>query len=368
MKKSIIDHTTLSELNNRYSRESQNIRFDLMLNTTFVIVGLGASGPMIEQFSRLGIKKYHLFDHDSVELKNVISQSYTVKDDGLEKAEATKRIIEACEFEKGNPNIPPIEIYTYDNFLNVTDAEIEEIIQSERKNNREVIFVITTDYHPPEARASRIGLKLKVPVFWVSLYRMGMAGEIIFYVPGHGLPCYRCITESRYNFFDKTRLANHLKGDFSGSGRSAGLPMAATYVDSILGHLVIGYIHREIDENQHGRFFRRLLREKRNFIQCQLDPDYRLNGENIFDQIKAEDAINFNTIFQQDGKKTDCIDCMRFSSGFVWNHTDYTKENYREILERFSKQKKFDLTGSRYEHPLLSEYSSLFAIWEKLQR
>jgi hypothetical protein len=368
MKKSIVNHATLSELNNRYSRESQNVRFDLMLNTTFVNVGLGASGPMIEQFARLGIKRFHLFDHDTAELKNALSQSYTGKDDGLKKEEATKRKLKAREFEKGNPNIPPSEIYTYGDFLNITDADIEKIIQFERQNNSEIVFVITTDYHPPDARANRIALKWGVPVFWVSLYRMGMAGEIIFYVPGHGLPCYRCITETRYNFFDKSRRVNHLKGDFSGSGRSAGLPMAASYVDSILGHLIIGYIHREIEENQHGRLFRRLLREKRNFIQCQLDPSYRLNGEDIFALINGPDVITFNTIFQQESKKSDCIDCVKFSNGWVWNHTDYTKENYREILERFSELKKIGADGSRYKHPLLSEYSSLFAIWEKLQR
>ena len=165
MKKSIIDHTTLSELNNRYSRESQNVRFDLMSKTTFVIVGLGAFGPMIEQFARLGIKRFHLFDHDAVELKNVISQSYTVKDVGLKKAEATKHRLKACEFEKGNPNIPPIEINTHGDFLSISDAQIQQIVQFERQNNREVVFIITTDYHPPDARANRIGLKWGVHVF-----------------------------------------------------------------------------------------------------------------------------------------------------------------------------------------------------------
>ena len=367
MKKPIISHATLSKLNNRYSRESLNVRFDFMLNTTFVNVGLGAAGPMIEQFAKLGIKRFHLFDNDTVELKNVISQSYAVKDVGLKKAEAIKHKIEALEFERGNSDIPSLEINTYDDFLNITDDEIKKIIQSERQNNREIIFVITTDYHPPNARANRIALKWEVPVFWVSLYRIGMAGEIIFYVSGHGLPCNRCLTWTRHIFFDKVRLANHLKGDFSGSGKSAGLPMAATYVDSILGHLIIGYIHRGIEENQHGRLFRRLLREKRNFIQCQLDPDYRLKGEDIFAQIKAKDVITFNAIFQQDFKKVDCIDCVKFSNNWVWNHTDYTKENYREILKRFSSLKNIDAGGSNYEHPLLSEYSDLFEIWDKLQ-
>jgi len=253
MKKTVIDHITLSELNNRYLRESQNVRFDLMLNTTFVVVGLGASGPMIEQFARLGIKRFHLFDPDAVELKNAISQSYTVKDEGLEKAEVTKCKIEACEFEKGNPDIPPVTINTHRDFLSHSDAGIEKMVQFEHQNNREVAFIITTDYHPPNARANRVAIKWRVPVFWVSLYRMGMAGEIIFYVPGHGLPCYRCIAYTRYIYFDKARRVNHLKGDFSGAGKSAGLPMAATYVDAILGHLVIGYIHRGIDENQHGK-------------------------------------------------------------------------------------------------------------------
>jgi len=40
MTKPIVNHATLAELNSRYSRESQNIRFDLMLNTTLVNVGL----------------------------------------------------------------------------------------------------------------------------------------------------------------------------------------------------------------------------------------------------------------------------------------------------------------------------------------
>jgi len=195
---------------------------------------------------------------------------------------------------------------------------------------------------------------------------MGMAGEIIFYLQGHDLPCYRCITESRYNFFDKNRLINHLKNDFSGSGKSMGLPMAATMVDSILSHLVIGYIHRNIKENQHGRLFRKLLREKRNFIQCQLDPDYRLNdSDDIFSQIQDPALTAFNTIFQQENKKQDCLDCRKFFDNWVWKNTDYTKENYRKVLETFSMREKGLSPKSDYVHPLLYKYNNLFPQWEK---
>ena len=366
MEGSVINDRTLDELNARYFRESKNVCFDLMLNTTFVNVGLGASGPMIEQFAKLGIRRFHLFDNDIVETKNLLSQSYKDKDVGVKKAEATKKIIEDCEFEKGNINLPVLEIFTYGDFLGISDDEMESIIQCERKKGREIIFIITTDYHPADARASRIALRFEVPVFWVSLYRMGMAGEIIFYLPSHDLPCYRCITETRYNFFDKNRLVNHLKGDFSGSGKSMGLPMAATSVDSMLGHFVVGYIHRDIEVNQHGRLFRKLLNENRNFIQCQLDPEYRLNdNEDIFSQIQAPDLIAFNTIFQQENKKQDCLDCRKFLNGWAWKNTDYTKENYRKVIETFSMYEAGLSPESGYVHPLLYKYKNLFPQWEK---
>jgi hypothetical protein len=368
MKNSIIDEKTLKWLEAKYSRESKNVFFDLMLNTTFVNVGLGASGPMVEQFAKLGIRPFYLFDMDIVETKNFPSQSYTHIDENMNKAKATKRLLLNCEFEKGNPNIPPLEIITNGDFLDISDNEIEKIIKHERKKGHEIIFIVTTDYHPADARANRVALKYRVPVFWVSLYRMGMAGEIIFYLPGHDLPCYRCITETRYNFFDKNRLANHLKGDFSGSGQSMGLPMAATILDAILGHLVVGYIHRNVEENQHGKLFRRLLNEKRNFIQCQLDPDYLLNdNDDIFAQIQGPDMIAFNTIFQRENKKQDCPDCFPYRDGKqIWEHTDYTKENYREILQKLSAMKTSDKNGKPYWHPLLKQYADLFPVWEKI--
>ena len=368
MNKFAINNAILKELSARYYRESKNVNFGLMLNSTLVFVGLGASTPVIEQLVRLAIKRLHIFDPDTVEKKNLLSQSYRDRDIDLKKEEATKHNLEDVEFEKGNPDLHPIEIFVHGDFLKISDNEIERIIQNEREEGREIIFIVTTDYHPPDARANRIALKYKVPVFWVSLYRMGMAGEIIFYVPDYDLPCYHCITKTRYIFFNKNRLTNHLKGDFSGSGRSLGLPMAAYYIDAILGHLIIGFIHRNIEENQHGKLIRRLLNEKRNFIQCQLDPDYLLNdSEDIFSQIQGPDLIAFNTIFQQETRKTDCLDCSSIAINSVWKNTDYTQENYRNALETFSMREAKLSSVSDYVHPLIHEYKEFFPLWERAQ-
>ena len=357
------DNKLVQTLNTRYTRESRNVNFDLMINTSIFFVGTGASGPMIEQFNKIGIKRLFLFDLDIVEINNLTSQNFTVNDIGLNKAEALKCRLESCEFERGNPDIPALEVKTYGDFLAISDDEINSIIAEEKAKGQQVILVLASDYHPVQARGNRIAKKFDIPVFWVGIYRMGKAGEIIFYIPGNDLPCYRCITETRYQFFDKNHLANHLENDYSGSGRSSGLPMAATFIDSILAHLIIGFIHSDVEDNQHGKLFRRLLGEKRNFIQCQLDPEYMLNGdEDIFPQIQGPDMIAFNTIFQHEERSFNCIDCHYKN---IWEHTDYTKENYRLALEKFSEWTSAFMHGGVFHHPLLSEYDGFFADWEK---
>lgn len=368
MSRKILNRKTEEILDKVYSRVSQNVSFELMLNTTLLDVGIGAIGPTIEQLFRIGIKRAHLFDNKLVNLKNIVAQNFDHSDQGTTKPQALKKRLNECQFEKDNPNIPPLEISTYGDFLAVSDDEIERIILKEKSDGRMVIMVMASDYHPVQARGNRIALKHNIPVFWVGIYRMGQAGEIVFYVPGHDLPCYRCITESRYGFFDKNRLTDHLRGDNTGAGRSAGLPMAASFIDSVLAHLIIGYIHCEIETNQHGKLFRRLLAEKRNFIQCQLDPDYMLNdSENIFSQIQGPDLIAFNTIFQQEKRKFDCIDCREFAIDSVWKNTDYTKENYHETLIWFTMwERGFGHGLSKYDHPLLKEYESYFPEWEEL--
>lgn len=359
--------TPKSKLGKFYKRVSQNVVFDLLNRTTLFFIGIGAIGSAIEQLVRLGIKCLYLFDNKDAQQKNMVAQNFTHDDIGIPKTEALSRRLRQCEFEKGNPDISPLQIHTFGDFLAISDEEVEQMVQKEMAEGREIIFVMASDLHPVQARGNRIAQKFGVTVFWVGIYLMGMAGEIVFYSPGHGLPCYRCITESRYRFFDKNRLSDHLQGKNNGPAISSGLPMAASFIDAILSHLIIGHIHRNIAENQHGRLYRRILDEKRNLIQCQLDPDYRLNDvENIFRQIKGPDQIAFNTIFQSEPKNPECIDCYGAPGGHIWRQTDYTKESYRNVLEAFSHQEAAFRTGNpKYRHPLLDAYADLFPVWEQ---
>lgn len=311
---------TPMNLGNPYERVSGNVDFKEMTNTTVILVGAGASGDFAEKLARLGIKKWHIFDPDYVEVKNIPAQNFENSDVGLRKVDALKARLERVEFEAGNPALPQIEIKTGQDFLSVADAELDRLVSSEQAAGQQVIFIFATDFHPAQARGSRVALKYRVPVFWVGMYKGGMAGEIIFWDSlQDGLPCYRCITQSRYDSFDTRPASKKI------AAKSAGLPFSTSLVDAILGHLVIGAIHRNHPLNPHARTYQRVLREKRNFIQMQLDPEYRMGGDDIFAEIAGSNIVTFNTLFQSDGKKYDCADC----GGKQWKNTNYLMEEIR---------------------------------------
>lgn len=320
-----MNEIALQALNKKYSRISSHIDFPTMFNKRIILVGAGAASPMAVSFARMGNKKFTINEPDRVEEKNLAVHAYRRSDIGRPKAECLAEIMHDIEFEKDNPFVPKLDITTYtEDFLSLSDDDI-------LAGDGDKILIMGTDYHPAQARANRIGLKYDIPVFWMGIYRNGAAGEIIFIDPKakRSLPCYRCITKSRYDFFDEKHKEDHLNGGRNGHGMSSGLPMAASFIDSVAAHLIIGCIHKDIPDNPHGQLYRRLLDEKRNFIQLQLNPEYRLAGENIFEQLEGPDIISFNTMFQRDSVNDQCEDCKLVDCGhwcmLPWRDTDYLK-------------------------------------------
>ena len=339
-----ISLTTLARLNDTYSRVAGQVNFGKMLDTSIIHVGVGASSTSIEQFSRIGIKRWVLFDHDRVEKKNLVAQDFEISDIGKLKVEAIKERMERCEFERGVLDVPPLSVSVFEDFLEPDDWTLDQIIKQEKKAYGRVILVAATDYHPAQARAARLGIRHEIPTFFIGAYRDGLAGEMIFYHPkAMGMPCYRCITASRYKAFDER------PPEAQGAAKSSGLPFGIGVLDSQLAHLIIGCIHYDFPEqfpgygktvrdiyygstpltddvqtNRHADLFRELVLENRNFIQTQLNPGYRMAGEDIFrdeNGVHGENVKTFISMFQQDEKRKDCLDCLK-----AWKHTDYRLE------------------------------------------
>lgn len=352
-----LDPSMLGALNRTYCRISDNVDFEAILQSTLIVAGTGASGAMIEGLARIGLRHFHLFDPDRVEPKNLAAQNFTTSDIGLPKTLALEQRLAACAFEADHPDLPRLQVACAGDFLAVSDEDFEVLIDQERAAGRRPMLLLSSDSHPVQARGNRLALKHAVPAFFVGIYRRGMAGEIIFVEPGFDLPCYRCIAETRYRAWDSAHLPAHRAGKpAAGAGRSAGLPMAASFIDAILSHLIVGAIHKDVEANPHGRLYRRLLAERRTFIQTQLDPSYRLNGdEDLFAQVAGPDVITFNTLFQQEPVKPACPDCTPVAAGggLSWQHTDYCQEAADPLPERDA------LAKPEASHPLRRDYAAL---------
>ena len=195
---------------------------------------------------------------------------------------------------------------------------------------------MATDLHPAQARANRIALLHKIPTFWVGIYRGAKAGEIVFLEPRTldvswaRMGCYRCLTASRYAWWDQNLREDFLAGKVSGAGVSGGLPMAAGVIDNMLAHLIIGAIHVEDVTNTHAKLYRRLCREQRNLIQIQLDQDYATPGDDPFADITGKHVVTFKTAFQSMSTVDDCPDCHATFAAATWEHTNYLDDE-REV-------------------------------------
>lgn len=317
---------TQARLNTEYERVSGQIDFNKMLDTSIVQVGVGASSTTIEHLARLGIKRWVLFDPDSVEKKNLVAQNFEVHDIGKTKVEAMKERLAQCEFEKEAADVPALDVDTFSDFLEPDDNELDKLIRKEKRNFSQVILVAATDSFPAQARAARLGIRHSLPTFFVGVYSGGLAGELIFHYPAKvDMPCFRCIAASRYEY-------NIGRGKKQEASKSSGLPFAVSILDAQLAHLIVGAIHYTPGDSSQtnmypaAELFGELVSENRNFIQSQFNPKYRMAGEDIFrdeNGVHGPNVKTFFSLFQTDIKNPECPDCK---SPRAWTHSDYRQE------------------------------------------
>lgn len=310
-----------------YDRYEGHIDFQHMADTFVIVAGLGTFSHKVLEMTRAGVRDWWIFDPDPVEHPNIVSQHYSVKDVGCQKAEALQPYMAACApdfsaYEGVGAFLGrKLEVRIGGDFLAPSDAEFVRVVEEARQRGLRPVFIMTTDFHLAQARGARLAIKLQVPILLLGIYRGGMAAELLFWLPGHDLACPRCIARTRYEHFDRHHLSAFRQEGKVHTGRSRGLPAAASFIDAVLLHLLIGIIHWDDESNPHARLVRRLVAERRNFIQCQMNPEYRLGEEDIFASITGPDVVTFNTIFQHGEIEPDCPDCQN-----SWSESDYSRE------------------------------------------
>ena len=112
------------------------------VNAPIHIIGLGAIGSTLaEQLARLGCTDFHIYDFDTVEVKNITNQNFYISDVGDSKVDCVEFLIRDIN-EEAKVTVHP-EGYTNEKlngyvFLCVDSIELRKRIAEDNKYNKQI--------------------------------------------------------------------------------------------------------------------------------------------------------------------------------------------------------------------------------------
>jgi len=267
-----------------YNRISPSVDIERMQQSHATVIG-GAYN-FSNDLVRCGLGSISLVDFDTVSLSNIPRQDFATTDIARYKVE-----VAAERIKKTNPEVE-VETHVL-NYCALTEEEHDRLL------GHTDLIVASTDFFPAQARVSRESTRLKIPALFIGLYSGGRAAEIIFWHPDLNLACYRCICTSRYQAFAQGQ------GNISSTG---GIIHDLRIADAVSGQIALGLLTHGAN-NRMGKLIAQL--GNRNLLQIKIDPEYTLNGKDIFRQYLGDHPANFsfNTIALPMEREPDCPDC-----------------------------------------------------------
>lgn len=242
----------------------------VMASARVVAVGCGGSASFLEDMARAGCSEFVLIDPDVVEAPNIGTQQAYLSDIGRLKVESiAERLTDISS---------RVRVWTVAARLDdLDDAAMRRLAlgwlpSPDASAPAATILCAFTDDFFVQARVSRLGLHLGLPVIGAVVYHEGRGVEVTFSAPGVTSACIRCALASRYR--------SYLKDGFLNDVTSHGTPISATArLNALKLPIVLGLLHAVSShadlENPATRRHRRFLEsvKDRNLVVASLDPD-----------------------------------------------------------------------------------------------
>lgn len=170
-----------SLIQNIFSRNTGILESSIMMNKEAIILGCGSVGSLVAlQLAKSGVGKFLLVDNDIVEYHNLCRHQCGISDVGKYKTDALKeRIL----------NINPTAIVTT---KNSTVELLSKEVFDQHCHKDESIIIGCADNRAADVYANSIAVMYHIPFLSIGFWERAFAGEIFYYLPDQGMPCYRC--------------------------------------------------------------------------------------------------------------------------------------------------------------------------------
>jgi len=257
-----------------FTRVREAYDLPAMAAARLVAIGCGGSAAFLEDMARAGIGEFVLVDPDVVEAPNIGTQQVYRSDIGEGKARTiAKRLTNVS---------PHTRVWVVKSRLEaLSDSAVRRLAVghlpgSHMLNPSSHLLCAFTDSFTAQARISRLGLQLGIPVLGATVYWEGRGVEVTFSAPGVTPACIRCAQRSRYQAY--------LREGYRNTVTSQSTPLCATSrLNALKMPIALGLLHqtsKTADPNhpatlRHRRFLQAVA--DRNLVQVSLDPDIEQN-------------------------------------------------------------------------------------------
>jgi molybdopterin/thiamine biosynthesis adenylyltransferase/proteasome lid subunit RPN8/RPN11 len=241
-----------------------------------LVAGAGSGGSQTaDALARSGVERFTLIDSDMVSPVNLSRSVYRMSDVDRPKVEALADHLAAI-----NPRVE----------CTLFESRLQEVAPTEfDKAIRHADLVIgATDDPGAQRTLNHFSYARGIPALFAGMYARGMAGEVIFTVPGI-TKCYRCTTASRHSDGD-----DHVRSVDYGTGRLSGEPALGvdiSYVVSASVKIALGLLQLEEDDvtNSSAQMMIDALSAGYNYVILSTVPRWDFFGE-IFKNTAGQHA------------------------------------------------------------------------------
>lgn len=164
-----------------FSRTKGILESDKMLQKKVVIVGCGSGGSFIAlELAKSGIGHFLLSDNDIFGYHNISRHQCSIYDVGKRKVDALKERILAIN--------PQAEVLVFNDMIQkIYEGDLDSFI------DKNTIILSCGDNRGSAHHCNYLSEKYDVPFIAAGAGHRASTGEIFYYIPNTGMPCYSCV-------------------------------------------------------------------------------------------------------------------------------------------------------------------------------
>lgn len=210
---------------NIFSRNTGILETGVLQNKCAFVLGCGSVGSLVAlELARAGIGRFVLVDNDILEYHNLCRHQCGIEEVGEYKVYSLRRrILEinpSAEIEAIVSTVEMLDKPIFDNFC----------------KKDQTVMIGCADNRSADVYANSVSVMYGIPFLSIGFWERAFAGEIFYYLPNKGMPCYKCALGEGNSMSQRTSTNRRLytnEADLSKVNFEPGISVDINFVTTV---------------------------------------------------------------------------------------------------------------------------------------